>query len=173
MRQLPRFHSKTKPHFFWPLQLSSIKYVLIVSGQVFNYLSFVCPTQNSLFLSSLLQPCWLQDTSWEEFLAVDTSSSNRQRVICSYGRWWCDRHIFHALIFPRGNHWGLAGRWCIRGRRKGRVYLLSLCHRELLRSIQLPTASAGLSHPAVHLTATAKVMSPSLPFQVDSTVSSL
>lgn len=143
MRQLPRFHSKTKPHFFWPLQLSSIKYVLIVSGQVFNYLSFVCPTQNSLFLSSLLQPCWLQDTSWEEFLAVDTSSSNRQRVICSYGRWWCDRHIFHALIFPRGNHWGLAGRWCIRGRRKGRVYLLSPCHRELLRSIQLPAASAA------------------------------
>lgn len=32
---------------------------------------------------------------------------------------------------------------------------------------------SGLSHPAVHLTATAKVMSPSLPFQVDTTISSL
>ncbi|ROL52340.1 hypothetical protein DPX16_18708 [Anabarilius grahami] len=45
--------------------------------------------------------------------------------------------------------------------------------RELLRSIQLPAASAGLSHPAVHLTATAKVMSPSLSFQVETTVSSV
>ncbi|KAK2905170.1 hypothetical protein Q8A67_006969 [Cirrhinus molitorella] len=47
-------------------------------------------------------------------------------------------------------------------RQSPKGYLFS---RELLRSIQLPAASAGLSHPAVHLTATAKVMSPSLPFQ--------
>lgn len=147
-----------------------LKVCVIVWGQLFLLcLSNLKPSFSLATFSALLASGhFLGGIS-----AVDTSSSNRQRVICSHGRWWCDRHIFHALIFPRGSHWGLAGRWCIRGRRKGRVFLLSLCHRELLRSIQLPAASAGLSHPAVHLTATAKVMSPSLSFQVETGVSSV